>query len=286
MLDEAPAMDLSQRPYEAALPIKMAPYCWRVLEVSSLSSAHASSALAPPLSNAGVSILYHSSFHHDFVLVQEGHLPLALKVLESLNIVSITFAQPDEDIVVLSADSFNLLYTAPSPVKTSFPDDPEAAVKATADPTPGPPPYALQLPQCHLVMTFLERDSQTPEQLIVAILQTLFFPLSAPAFFFSLTTTPQGSSLILPARECERHRLLHHLGEQHQVWSLIKIHGQLDFDSVGYVSTLAGALTSTCSDPVLYISTFLTDYAMLENDGLPPATLQSLQQHFTILPNP
>lgn len=246
--------------------LKVGPHVWRALEVSVSDAVSGSSAVAPPLSDAGVTIMYHSSMNSDYLLVPDNQLGTAIVVLERAN-ASICFEDATEE--KLNNNIIAQQQTTQQALQQQYQQQQQLLAKR----------HVIEVPSQPCVMGFLQAD--VVEVSALTIIQALLFPSDrSKKRFLSLTQTPEGLSYIIPSTVAAESSIWERYSAG--IWSPVKLAGPLDFETCGYVSLLSCALSST-ELPSIYLSTFFTDYALVQEAVLSKKVLAALARSFDII---
>jgi len=227
---------------------------WLGLQVSEGSLGFTSMgvvhALSDPLAKAGISIFNMSTGDTDFTLVPEDRIYDAIDCLE-------------EEFTILMEGLEELSKILPRPEKSSSRAE-EKVVKQ----------HPLSLPRYELYNCSFKKDAAI--SIAPAILKIIFFPKSKSRFF-SYTESEDEISLVIDRDSVS---LFSGVPNSSGPWNLIKVDdGPLGFSETGIVCSLAETLSDI---PLFYVSTFFTDYVLVEVSNIDKAITILKRESFEV----
>jgi hypothetical protein len=252
--------------------LRVAPFRWRALELFEgsfgFTDASAVSLVAPALTAANVTIFYHSTCDADFVLVPEHRLPRALRVLRSV------IARADASSSTTYLGDGGGGGDDDEHGDTGSDSDCECeAPKSKSEPVR----RRLLVPANVELLMSSSFDAELLELAALRLINIVFYGKAAT--MLSITFIDHKCSLIVDRADAQQ--LPADLFGDDEHWSPLKIQGPLDFESVGIVSSLAEPITQH-RIPIVYLSTFFTDYALAQSSDLLSFAKEHLSSLFSI----
>jgi hypothetical protein len=241
--------------FSQSVKFEKSPYFWRAIQVVEgglgFSSTGCVHALSEPLAKAAISIFYLATEQSDFVLVPE------IKIAQALECLKKSF-----DIVTEGLDDiFHSLpqqSTSSNFIESKF--------------------HSLTSPPLEIKLCSLDKDSLP--SLGSWLIKLVFFPSTKPRFF-SYTITEDEISLILDRSLLETFPGKSSLQVSAETWKLIRVaDGPLDFEEYGIVYSISEPITKAKLS-LLYISTFSTDYLLVQQSSFHDAVRVLKKANFT-----
>lgn len=226
-----------------------------VLEGSSgFTSTGVVHALSDPLAKAGISIFNISTTESDFTLVPEERVYDAIDVLE-------------ERFQILTDGLEELTKRIPRPSKRFV--APEGELKKENR------KYPLSIPPFDCLLCSFKKEKEMIEKVSPALLKVIFFPKQKRRFF-SYTESEDEISIVFTS-DCLEY-LKDEINDE-TIWKPIKVDdGPLGFAETGIVCSLVESI-STTNINLFYLSTFFTDYLLVESENFEKA-FTSLSENF------